>query len=47
MPRDLQCLLAPASVDAATRLNVGDRATVRGTVKGLMLNVLVDDCRLP
>lgn len=44
--RTVQCMLAKKSVAAAANLSKGDQVTVRGTVRGLMMNVLVKDCTI-
>jgi hypothetical protein len=41
---EVQCFFEDEHARQAARLSKGDRATVRGTVQGLMMNVLVEDC---
>lgn len=40
----LQCMLAKDQAGAASQLQKGQKVTVRGTVSGLMVNVLAQDC---
>jgi hypothetical protein len=42
----LQCFLAKGQESRAAALHKGDRVTVRGTVSGLMMNVLVKECEV-
>jgi hypothetical protein len=44
--RTVQCMLAKESVAAAANLTKGDRVTVRGNVRGLMMNVILKDCTI-
>ena len=41
---EVQCFFDDRLAKKAAALNKGDRVTVRGTVSGLMMNVLVKDC---
>jgi hypothetical protein len=40
----VQCMLEDSSAGAAMQLSKGAKVTVQGNVKGLMMNVLIDDC---
>jgi hypothetical protein len=40
----VQCMLDQSEVGKAAQLSKGEKVVVEGTVKGLMMNVLVDDC---
>jgi tRNA_anti-like len=40
----VQCMLEESSAGAAMQLSKGAKVTVEGSVKGLMMNVLIDDC---
>lgn len=44
--RDLQCLFTKKSEKALADVDKGQKVTVRGRVKGLMVNVLIEDCEL-
>lgn len=45
IPR-VQCLFDDRSASQTSSLNKGDRVRMRGTVKGLMMNVLVEGCEV-
>lgn len=40
----VQCMLEDSEASAAAQLSKGAQVAVEGTVKGLMMNVLIDDC---
>lgn len=40
----IQCMLDESEVGKAAQLSKGAKVAVEGTVKGLMMNVLIDDC---
>lgn len=40
----VQCMLDASEAGAAAQLSKGAKVAVEGTVKGLMMNVLIDDC---
>lgn len=44
--RYLQCFLDEEKTKTVASLTKGSRVTIRGRVKGLMMNVLVEDCEL-
>lgn len=44
--REVQCFLNKSSVERAATLQKGQQVTVRGVVKGLMMNVLLERCEI-
>ncbi|MFY0571471.1 OB-fold protein [Archangium lansingense] len=44
--RMLQCFIDEDNANTVASLTKGSRVTIRGRVKGLMMNVLVEDCEL-
>lgn len=42
----LQCSLAKDQVERASALSKGEKVSIEGKVKGLMMNVQADDCRI-
>jgi len=44
--RQVQCFLDEDNANTVASLTKGNRVTIRGRVKGLMMNVLVEDCEL-